>query len=191
MERKREATRILLEEGLKELMKKYSFDKITVKMITDEAGVLRPTFYNYYRDKYELLEGVFRGDIEEQMRGLIQDNMEEEALKVLFFRLERDKSFYKKAFEITGQNSFEEILKDRLYDMFLDYLSRNPLKKQPGIRAWRKETIATYYAVSMTSVIREWMTNEQQNVSADAILEGYHILMTHAIFDLIDKKEKP
>ena len=45
MERKREATKILLEEGLKELMKSHSFDKITVKMITDEAGVIRPTFY--------------------------------------------------------------------------------------------------------------------------------------------------
>ena len=87
MERKKEATRILLEEGLKELMKRHSFEKITVKMITDEAGVLRPTFYNYFQDKYELLEGIFCEDIEKQMRELIQDNMEEEAVKILFFRM--------------------------------------------------------------------------------------------------------
>ena len=73
MERKKEATRILLEEGLKELMKRNSFEKITVKMITDEAGVLRPTFYNYFQDKYELLEGIFCEDIEKQMRELGMD----------------------------------------------------------------------------------------------------------------------
>lgn len=190
MERKKEATRILLEEGLKELMKRNSFEKITVKMITDEAGVLRPTFYNYFQDKYELLEGIFCEDIEKQMRELIQDNMEEEAVKILFFRMEKERSFYRKAFEITGQNSFEEILKTRLYELFLEYLTKNPLKKQPGVRIWKKEIIARYYSVSMTGIIREWLQTGGQEIAAEDILAGYHILMTHAIFDLIEKKEK-
>ena len=76
MERKREATKVLLQEGLKELMKSHSFDKITVKMITDEAGVLRPTFYNYYRDKYELLEDVCQEDVGKRMSKLLDDGME-------------------------------------------------------------------------------------------------------------------
>ena len=75
MERKREATKILLQEGLKTLMKSHSFEKITVRMITDEAGVLRPTFYNYYRDKYELLEGIFRDDIEERAEELLDEGL--------------------------------------------------------------------------------------------------------------------
>ena len=53
MERKRELTKILLAESFKELLIKGSFDKITIKMITDQAGVIRPTFYNYFQDKYE------------------------------------------------------------------------------------------------------------------------------------------
>ena len=47
---------------------KGSFDKITIKMITDQAGVIRPTFYNYFQDKYEVMEwrtGHFSaGDVE-------------------------------------------------------------------------------------------------------------------------------
>ncbi|QNM04817.1 TetR/AcrR family transcriptional regulator C-terminal domain-containing protein [Qiania dongpingensis] len=189
MERKREATRILLEEGLKELMRTRSFDKITVKMITDEAGVLRPTFYNYYRDKYELLEGVFQGDIGERMEELIQDGMEEDAIRVLFLRLERDRAFYKKAFEITGQNSFEEILEQYLYQMFMECLLKYPLKTQPGIKIWKEEVIAKYYSISLASVIKGWITEDKMEMSADEVTKGYYLLLTHSIFDLIDKKE--
>ena len=59
MERKRELTKILLAESFKELLIKGSFDKITIKMITDQAGVIRPTFYNYFCDKYEVVEWIF------------------------------------------------------------------------------------------------------------------------------------
>lgn len=190
MERKREATKILLEEGLKELMKSHSFDKITVKMITDEAGVIRPTFYNYYRDKYELLEGVFQEDIVTRMKELLDDGMEEEALKVLFLRMDRDRAFYKKAFEITGQNSFEEILENYLYQMFLECLTKYPLKDQPGIRMWKKEIIAKYYSMSLSIVIKNWIIEEKVKISAEDIINGYYLLMTNSIFDLIDKKER-
>lgn len=56
MERKK-MTKALIGESLKVLMRNHPFEKITIKMITDEAGVIRPTFYNYFCDKYESLNG--------------------------------------------------------------------------------------------------------------------------------------
>lgn len=190
MERKREATKTLLEEGLKELMKNHSFEKITVKMITDEAGVLRPTFYNYYRDKYELLEGVFLGEIGEQMDRLLADGMAEAAVKLLFLSMERERGFYKKAFEVAGQNSFEEILEQYLYRFFLACTEKYPLKKQPGLDFWRGEIVAKYYSISLTGIIKSWLASEKVEIPAAQIIRGYYILMTHSIFDLIDKKEQ-
>ena len=46
----------LLAESFKELAMQRSIEKITIKEITDKAGVIRPTFYNHFQDKYELLE---------------------------------------------------------------------------------------------------------------------------------------
>ena len=48
MERKSELTKALLGEKFKELVAKKGFEKLTIKMITDAAGVIRPTFYNYF-----------------------------------------------------------------------------------------------------------------------------------------------
>ena len=46
---------ILLAKSFKELAVHCPIEKITIKEITDGAGVIRPTFYNHFQDKYELL----------------------------------------------------------------------------------------------------------------------------------------
>lgn len=43
----------LLAESFKELALKHPIEKITIKEITDKAGVIRPTFYNHFQDKYD------------------------------------------------------------------------------------------------------------------------------------------
>ena len=48
----------LLAESFKELALKQPIEKITIKEITDKAGVIRPTFYNHFQDKYDLLEWI-------------------------------------------------------------------------------------------------------------------------------------
>ena len=45
MEDKKELTKDLLTASFRELVLQIPFEKITIKMITDGAGVIRPTFY--------------------------------------------------------------------------------------------------------------------------------------------------
>lgn len=78
-------------------------------MITDRAGVIRPTFYNHFADKYEVLEWICYTDIFEAARILINTDMLVEAVKLLFTKLEVHKDFYTRAVKIEGQNAFEEI----------------------------------------------------------------------------------
>ena len=46
----------LLAKSLKEIAVRRPVEKITIKEITDKAGVIRPTFYNHFQDKFELIE---------------------------------------------------------------------------------------------------------------------------------------
>lgn len=41
------------------LFESQPFERVTVQMILDEAGVSRRTFYAHFRDKYELMEEYF------------------------------------------------------------------------------------------------------------------------------------
>ena len=81
MERKRELTKILLAESFKELLIKGSFDKITIKMITDQAGVIRPTFYNYFQDKYEVMEWLLETEVFQHIREMGRHKIKLEKLQ--------------------------------------------------------------------------------------------------------------
>lgn len=70
-------------ESFKELAKKHPIEKITIKEITDLAGVIRPTFYNHFQDKYELLEWIITTDLLDPIEPLIQNGMISEGLVLL------------------------------------------------------------------------------------------------------------
>ena len=59
----------LLAESFKELALKQPIEKITIKEITDKAGVIRPTFYNHFADKYALLEYIVLSGTRSSTRG--------------------------------------------------------------------------------------------------------------------------
>lgn len=61
-------TKELLADSFRSLVLTMPFQKISIKMITDGAHVIRPTFYNYFQDKYEVIEFLFDQDIGSKVR---------------------------------------------------------------------------------------------------------------------------
>ena len=87
----------LLAESFKELAMQRSIEKITIKEITDKAGVIRPTFYNHFQDKYELLEWIITNDLLWPIQPLVENRMIKEALTLLFTNIEKERDFYRQA----------------------------------------------------------------------------------------------
>ena len=90
----KQETNTLLAESFKKLALQHPIEKITIKEITDQAGVIRPTFYNHFQDKYELLEWIILTDLLEPIRPLIENQMMHEALLLLFMNIEKEREFY-------------------------------------------------------------------------------------------------
>ena len=132
MERKGEMTKALLGQKFKELVVKKSFDKITIKMITDEAGVIRPTFYNYFRDKYEVMEWLLWEDVFSSATELVKMNMARSALEMIFKKIAVDKEYYARVFEVKGQNSFEDMLYHNICNLVRVVVERTPKHIKPG-----------------------------------------------------------
>ena len=59
MDKRIEKTKHMIKSAMLNLMKKKSFNKITVKEICDNAFTSRITFYTYYENKNELVEDIF------------------------------------------------------------------------------------------------------------------------------------
>lgn len=186
MERKSELTKALLGEKFKELVEKKGFDKLTIKMITDAAGVIRPTFYNYFQDKYEVIEWLLWENVFQEVTKLMDNEREEEALKLLFQKFDEDKEYYDKVFEVTGQNSFEEMLYEQLVHMEEILVRHHPprhLKDMPHID---EKIFLEFHAVSLMNGLKYWLKRERNSISADEALEFYRYMMSHSILDLLD-----
>ena len=69
----RQSTKELLGESLRELAKRKPLNKITIANITDNCGMTQPTFYNHFRDKYDLMTWLYISDSQKIMKQIGQD----------------------------------------------------------------------------------------------------------------------
>ena len=56
---KRKTTKDILAESFLELAAEKRIDKITITDITDNCGMSQPTFYNHFKDKYDLIVWIY------------------------------------------------------------------------------------------------------------------------------------
>ena len=160
-------TKEQIAKSLKELMLKKPFEKITVKEITDGAHVIRPTFYNHFSDKYEVLEWIFLHEVIEPGRALVETGMAKEYVRFVLAKMKNDRAFYMEAAKIKGQNSFEDIMRNIFQNMYCHYfvmwMNSAHLKTQ-----WLTPVrISKFYAFETVFLINEWIEDNMAESPED------------------------
>lgn len=183
MEQIKELTKRLIANSFKELMLQMPFEKITIKTITDHANVIRPTFYNHFHDKYELVEWIVKTEIIDKTQEAINNGSARGVIRVLFSGFLEDKEYYQKAFEISGQNGFIDTLEKFFTEMFASVINEDVYDK--GLLT--KEQLAKYYASGVITLVR-LEVYRAETVDIEEIIDMYRFLMVHTIFDFIDNK---
>lgn len=174
----------LLAESFKELALSQPIDKITIREITDKAGVIRPTFYNHFQDKYELLEWIIFTELIEPIQPLIENGMVHEGLVLLFTNMEKNREFYIRASRMEGQNSFESIAQNCVEQQLLAVIQQRTEGK-PLKFAWlTPEWIARYYAQSMCFVAISWL-RKGMTISAREMAEVYRYIIERSLDEIL------
>lgn len=62
---KRKTTKDILAESFLELINEKRISKITINDITSNFGMTPPTFYNYFKDKYDLIVWIYVRGVEQ------------------------------------------------------------------------------------------------------------------------------
>ena len=185
MKEDRKDTKQIIADTFKELMCKSPIEKITVKEISERAGVIRPTFYNNFRDKYEVLEYIIRTELLEPIKPLLFNNMIPAASMLLLSNLQNDLEFYKRAINIEGQNSFMDIATGEVTKLLLETLEHLHPKHNFRYSWLSREMLAEYYAHSMCYVAINWMKRDFA-VSPEELTEIYSYITKHSIIDIFD-----
>lgn len=156
-------------------------------MITDQADVIRPTFYNHFRDKYEIFEVILNEELIKPLYELINIDMIPEATKMIFATIGKNHEFYQKAFEVTGQNSFEEILTNKIIYLIAHGIEEKETQTIEAASILTKEQLVQYFATNLVMIIKMWLQSDwNKSVDADQIFEAYSFLITHDFQDFFE-----
>ena len=154
--------------------------------IMQKANLGIGTFYNYFQDKYEVMEWLLWEDVFKEVSELMEQEHGMESLQLLFQRFGEDKTYYEKVFEVTGQNSFEEMLYGQVFHMEEILVKHHPLKHLRYMPHVDEKVFLEFHAISLVNGLKYWLIRESKNISAGDAMEFYQYMMSHSILDLLD-----
>ena len=85
-----------LADSLKVLIRQEPLEKITIKQITDDAGVVRPTFYQHFADKYRLVEWILQKELQVPAEPLLMQGEMPDAVLMYAKKVWESGVFYKR-----------------------------------------------------------------------------------------------
>lgn len=176
----------MLADSLKALGARQPIEKITIKEITDKAGVIRPTFYNHFQDKYELMEWIINKDLLDPIQPLLRNGMITEAMVLLFTNIEHDKHFYTRLAKMEGAVKFQDVVEKCVREVLLGII-REQMTGKHSVHKWlTPEWIAAYYAKSMCFAAEEWIM-AGMTIPPNEMAEAYQYIITRSMTDVISE----
>jgi len=180
----------LLREALRKLVERRSFSTLSVKDITEEAGLNRSTFYLHYIGLHELLadytrvlfnelrEDIYGGGISGSKWGPEQV---EPYVELVFHHLKKYQAFYKSMLGKRGDPYFNRLFQDLLSELLFEPIASSFDRRNPDLSS---ALILRFYCNGFTGVASWWLDNDMPIAIPEAshqitrdILPGYMQLM--------------
>lgn len=159
-----DATRQTFVEAFCDLYIDNPIEKISVKDVILKAGYSRATFYNYFKDEYDLrdhAENVFIDSIMERVLENIRTGRPIEKFVQIFIEILNDENFYINVFIGSANNSqFIEKINDKVAPILIDAFNvrDDNLKAPYAIK---------FYISGLISTIRMWLKDEYSITKGD------------------------
>ncbi|QBK24700.1 TetR family transcriptional regulator [Ureibacillus thermophilus] len=151
-------TKKLLSSSLKELMKKKPVEQISIREITELAGLNRQTFYYHFEDIYDLLKWTF------QQEALVLIDVHEsakvwqEGLLQLFHYLDENRDICLCALQSLGREHIKRFFYSDIHDIIYRVVYEFGIKLQA-----QKEYVSFlshFFTLSLGAIVESWLNGE-------------------------------
>ncbi len=147
-------TKKALAQGLKELIKKKSFDNITVSDITEICGLNRQTFYYHFHDKYELVNWIYYNEALKLITcDLSFETLDKKVLQLLNI-MKNESYFYKSTLQNTKSNEFQSYLFSFFKEIFVNIIEVVATSDEASLN--NKTYIAEFISYGVVGMIVAW-----------------------------------
>lgn len=182
-------TKRALATSLKELMAEQPFDKINVAQICERCNMNRKSFYYHFKDKYDLVNWIFDTEFIELLK---RENLSagyaehwafiEKTCRYFY----QNHSFYRKALQIKGQNSFSDHFREYIRPLIAERISTLFGEEQPDKFTLDFLSDAMICAMERWLLSKECMPPEQFVNKLKTLTEK----CAHAIFQEMSQAEQ-
>lgn len=107
----------MLSDSLIDLLERFPFEKVTVNQIAENCGIAKRTFYNHFRDKYDLAVWTFIHQLETYYSSgdsVTFSNMIFHSIEIVY----KDQHMLRNIINYTGQNNFRQSILDPMVDIY-------------------------------------------------------------------------
>ena len=173
-------TKDLIAEALRAIMMEKPFENIRIKDICDRVGVVRVTFYNYFIDKYAALEYLIEKDLITPQRVRMETGKLEEMVYSMMEQIDSHRDYYRIAYQVEGQNGFEDELKRIMGSAFRKMLEKFR-HASPGTHQLPNKTVSEYFAELFAYGMRTWLFYPQRISLDEAKKYVFNVLRTDVL----------
>ncbi len=141
--------------ALKILMESEPLDRITVTEIVNACEVTRPTFYRYFKDKYDLVNWYFDILAQKSFRQMGVSLSLREGLVKKFQLMMEERVFFSSAFSSSAQNCLIDYDYECIYQFYQDVIH----KKDPALLTPEIDFLLRMYCHGSIFMTAEWTKN--------------------------------
>ncbi|WP_225047891.1 TetR/AcrR family transcriptional regulator C-terminal domain-containing protein [Lacticaseibacillus kribbianus] len=153
-----EQTKDRIAQATKDLVGTVPFADINVTSIMKKAGLRRQTFYDYYRDKFDVLGHIYRTEIDAAAAFCGHYQYWPQTLHTMLDYFAANRRFYRIVIAIDEQNAPEDVIRAHLSDMIkaiLGDLGRTRhVAIDPGYCRFLQSMLSTAFVVEL----KNWLT---------------------------------
>ncbi len=155
-------TRQRIWEAFYKLSASVPFEKLTVESICREAGVSKATFYRHFLDKYDVLNYNSLA-IAQRLVHWERCRSWREFLQEMCLEIQREREYYRRAFNTSGQNAHSRFLYEYSFGMVREcYL----LSRKQGELSTQERYMIAHYCHGCVDVLEEWLRNPEEITAA-------------------------
>ena len=172
----------VLASTLKEMAEKKSLSKITINDLTQACDVSRQTFYNNFKDIYDLVEWIYLKEVVTPIeRGKIYDKWQD-ALTSIFQYISENHVFVLNTYRSFGKGFLEKVLRQEI-ELFL---SNQVFKKIEVTKEEAKQVEFSYsfYTYALVGVGLD-LNEKQMPESVEELVERIERVMLGEIISLL------
>lgn len=146
-------TKRALAAALKELMEARPFSQISVSDICEKCEMNRKSFYYHFRDKYDLVNWIYHTEFVAAARQK-DYSVGWDLLEDLCGYFYSNRDFYRKTFDMAGQNSFSDYFRDIVAAILTDDLTEFFGEEEPI------DFFVDFYADAFVCSIKRWLSKK-------------------------------